>query len=176
MHIEEIEPVNSIEIEELLMKFRSQFDGKSDEISKKHITPSIGESRTKQAFKDESDINNILKRYNVTGILPDQSRAALAHFGDFTNVPPYDESLNIVIESQSSFMQLPATLRQRFANDPQHLLSFLADSNNREEAIKLGFINPPQQAVPAPIRGEQPLSAKPKGKPTPKAETPDSDE
>lgn len=158
------------------MKFRSQFDGKSNEVSDKHITHPIGESRTKQAFKDESNINNILKRYHVTGILPDQSRAALAHYGDFTKVPRYDEALNTVIESQSHFMQLPAVLRQRFANDPQQLLSFLSDENNREEAIKLGFISAPQKPVPAPTEAQAPTSTKSKGKPaTPPKEAPEAE-
>lgn len=168
--------IDFIEIEEILMKFRTQFDGKSDERSARHVTIPIGDSRTKQAFKDESDINNILKRYNVTGILPDQSRQALAHFGDFTNVPSYDQALQTVIDSQDAFMQLPATLRQRFANDPQHLLNFLSDSSNRDEAIKLGFINPPQQAVPAPVEPQGATSTKSKGKPTPKETESPSDE
>lgn len=158
------------------MKFRTQFDGKSDDVSQKHTTQSVGESRTKQAFKDESDINNILKRYNVTGVLPDQSRAALAHFGDFTNVPSYDEALNTVIESQAAFMQLPAVMRQRFGNDPQHLLAFLSDENNREEAIKLGFVNPPQQPVPAPERSQASVSTKSKGKTATPAPDAPSDE
>lgn len=150
------------------MKFRTQFDQKSDERSAEHVTPSLGDSRTKQAFKDESDINNILKRYNVTGILPDTSRAALAHFGDFTNVPPYQDSLTTVIESQNAFMELPAVVRQRFGNDPHQLFQFLGDKNNRDEAIKLGFISPPQQATPDPIlalrEAQEPTSPKGKGK------------
>ena len=30
-----------------------------------------GDSRTKQSFKNECDVNNILKNYNKTGVMPE---------------------------------------------------------------------------------------------------------
>ena len=35
-----------------------------------------GLSRTKQSFKNECDVNNILKNYNKTGILPEGNPAS----------------------------------------------------------------------------------------------------
>jgi len=38
---------------------------------------------------------------------------------------------------------LPSKIRDRFGNDPSQLLSFLADSSNKDEAISLGLVSAP---------------------------------
>ena len=64
------------------------------------------ESRTKQSFKDECDINNILKKYNKTGQLPAMIKAD-PKYGDFSNSASYQESLNLVLLAQEQFSNLP---------------------------------------------------------------------
>jgi len=95
-------------------------------------------SRTKQAFKEECDINTILKRFNVTGQLP--VSPLQPQYGDFSGVRDYQTALNAVIAAQESFQALPAVLRNRFANDPAAFVDFCSDESNREEMIKLGLI------------------------------------
>lgn len=99
---------------------------------------------TKQSFQDECDINTIMSKYQRTGLIEHVSNIQGA-YGDFTNVQEYQLSLNQVIAAQEAFDQLPATMRERFANDPGRLMSFLEDDRNRDEAIKLGLV-----AAPAP--------------------------
>jgi len=41
-------------------------------------------------------------------------------------------------------MRLPADLRARFDNDPAQLIQFLENSDNKDEAIKLGLVNKPE--------------------------------
>lgn len=98
-------------------------------------------SLTHQSFKAECDIRNIMHKYKRTGILT-HATSAQAIYGDFVDVPDYQESLNIVIDAQNTFDSLPADLRKRFGNDPAHYLSFASDPNNRDEMIKLGMIIP----------------------------------
>jgi len=94
---------------------------------------------TQQHFKDECDINNILRQFNVTGLLP---QAALTpRYGDFTGISDYQTALNQVIAAEDEFMRLPAELRARFENDPAQLIEFLENSENKDEAIKLGLVN-----------------------------------
>lgn len=99
-----------------------------------------GEGRTKQSFKNECDIHTIIKKAAVTGIMPAGTRQPM--FGDFSQVGSYQEALDAVVLAQSAFESLPSHIRDHFANDPERLLSFLADSKNRDAAVKLGLVSP----------------------------------
>jgi len=98
---------------------------------------------TQQHFKDECDINNILRQFNITGILPEAPLSP--RYGDFTGISDYHTALNQVIAAEDEFMRLPADLRARFENDPAQLIEFLENSDNKDEAIKLGLVNPPTE-------------------------------
>lgn len=98
-----------------------------------------GLSRTKQAFKDESDINNIVRRYNKTGVMTDGvSSGRVPMFGDFTGYD-YRAYQTYIATVRQSFDLLPAELRRRFDNDPALLIDWLSDESNKDEAIKLGL-------------------------------------
>lgn len=103
-------------------------------------------SRTQQHFKDETDINNILRQFNVTGLLP--QKAMSPRYGDFTGVGDYQTALNQVIAAEGEFMTLPAQLRAKFNNDPQELIEFLNNPENIDEARKLGLVNKPEASAP----------------------------
>jgi hypothetical protein len=96
-------------------------------------------SLAQQHFKDECDINNILRQFNITGLLPEG--ALTPRYGDFTGIGDYHTALNRVIAAEDEFMSLPATLRARFENDPAQLIEFLDNPENKNEAIKLGLVN-----------------------------------
>lgn len=93
---------------------------------------------TKQSFSDECDINNILRRYEKTGQLPDRIKEN-PRYGDFSQPFDYQESLNIVIHAQEQFSLLSARVRERFNNDPQKFLEFTADPENLPEMVELGL-------------------------------------
>ena len=97
---------------------------------------------TQQHFKDECDINNILRQFNVTGLLPENTLSP--RYGDFTGISDYHTALNQVIAAEDEFMRLPAHLRARFENDPAQLIEFLNNSENKNEAIELGLVNKPE--------------------------------
>ena len=96
-------------------------------------------SLTQQHFKDETDINNILRQFNITGLLPEAPLSP--RYGDFTGIVDYHTALNAVIAAEDDFMALPAHLRARFQNDPENLINFLNDESNKDEAIQLGLID-----------------------------------
>lgn len=96
-------------------------------------------SMTEQHFKDECDINNIVKQYSVTGVMPSGNRQPL--FGDFVGIPQdYAEYKEVMDSAQARFMELPAAVRKEFGNDPMALLQFVSDESNRDKAISLGLI------------------------------------
>jgi phage internal scaffolding protein len=94
---------------------------------------------TQQHYKDECDINNILRQFNVTGLLPEATLTP--RYGDFTGIGDYQTALNKVIAAEDEFMRLPAQIRARFDNDPAQLIDFMDKSENLDEAIKLGLVN-----------------------------------
>ena len=109
-------------------------DKVSDETGLACQDPSLAQ----QNFKDESDINFIVRQFGLTGELP--GKPLSPQYGDFTGVLDYHSAVNAVLAAQDEFMDLPAQMRARFNNDPAELIDFLGKEENREEAIKLGLV------------------------------------
>ncbi|QKI28939.1 VP3 [Kummerowia striata gokushovirus] len=119
------------------------------------VDPDTGEelqSLTKQSFRDECDINNIMRRYEATGTI-DHINRRQPQYGDFSDVSSYQEAIDIVTRAEELFSELPARVRDRFNNDPNNLLEFMADPNNKDEAMELGLIAKPVEPAnsPAPV-------------------------
>jgi phage internal scaffolding protein len=106
-----------------------------------------------QQFKDECDINNILRQFAISGILPDAPISP--KYGDFTGVSDYKTALDRVMTMDEEFFALPANIRARFENDPEQLLIFLDNEENRLEAEKLGLLEPKNQLDAAPLVEEK---------------------
>jgi phage internal scaffolding protein len=95
-------------------------------------------SRTQQSFRDECDINNILRKFNVTGQLPVGS--VQPQYGDFSGITDYQSALNAVMAAQDSFLELPAKIRAKFDNDPALFVEFASDEANRDEMKAMGLL------------------------------------
>jgi phage internal scaffolding protein len=101
-----------------------------------------------QQFREECDINTIMERFGRTGELIAPVR--MPQYGDFDGVNDYHSAMNAIVEAQSAFESLPAKVRARFSNDPAEFLEFCFNEENRDEAIRLGLVEPVIQA-PAPV-------------------------
>jgi phage internal scaffolding protein len=109
--------------------------------------PEIEPSRTKQSFRDECDINLVMKRAN--GV--DLSKATTPpQFGDFASAPDFMEAQNVIVRAREHFESLPSAVRERFGNDPAKLLAFIGDKNNKDEVIRLGLATAPPKVEPKP--------------------------
>lgn len=95
---------------------------------------------TEQSHKDQCNINNIIQKYDKHGLITHVSRFE-ASFGDVSGAD-FKAMADKVAAAKSAFNNLPSKIRNRFANDPTQLLSFMDNPNNRDEAIKLGLISP----------------------------------
>lgn len=98
-----------------------------------------GPGRTKQSFKDEVDINKIIKKHARTGMITHVNKKQ-PFYGDVSSIGSYQESLEIVRNAEELFGNMSAEIRNRFNNEPQEMIDFLANPANKEEAIKLGMI------------------------------------
>jgi len=107
-------------------------------------------SRTQQQFKDQCDINQIMKKYHSTGQIT-HLRTTPGRYLDTTNVPSYQEALNTIINANDSFNALPSEVRKRLGNDPKNMIDFLSDPNNDDEARKLGLKLPLPTPQPDPL-------------------------
>ncbi|WNK12429.1 MAG: internal scaffolding protein [Microvirus sp.] len=113
--------------------------------------------RTKQSFKDECDINNIMGRYSRTGILESQNRR-MPQYGDIENID-FQGAMETVASAREMFAALPSNIRDRFRNDPTELLGFLQDPENKAEALSLGLLRDATEVQATPLA--TPASASP---------------
>ncbi|AZL82932.1 internal scaffolding protein [Apis mellifera associated microvirus 29] len=102
---------------------------------------------TDQSFKKAVDINNIMKQYEKTGVLPSGNNRQ-PQFIDTTLIPSLEESFNIVNQAYDLFYQLPATIRKLMDNDASKLEAFLSDPQNHELCLQYGLITKPQETTP----------------------------
>ncbi|UDN67734.1 internal scaffolding protein [robinz microvirus RP_105] len=109
-------------------------------------------SRTRQEFADECDINNIMQRYQATGIISHVDERQPMYM-DVTDVPDLQRSLHIFEEANASFMSLPANVRREFDNDPHAFIVYAADPANVEQMRTWGLAEPLPK-VPDAIRVE----------------------
>lgn len=125
----------------------------------------VGESRTKQSFQAECDINNILAKYAKTGLI-DHVKKHGGYYGDLPLSNDFQTNLHAIMEAQASFDSLPANIRDRFQNDPARFLAFVEDPENGEEMVALGLReNSPSTASPEASTGA-PVSSPAEGPPT----------
>lgn len=117
---------------------RSPFNYDTDEASQESGLVCPEDTKTKQSFKEQSDINTIVNTFMKTGVMPES--VSMPRYGDFSEAMDYQTALNLVMQAEDAFMELPAQLRARFENDPGQLLAFLEDDANRAEAEALGLV------------------------------------
>lgn len=144
------------------MELRKPYHYDTNKASRESAMVPEGKSKTIQNQKEESDINTIVRRFGLTGQLPNNVR--VPQYGDFTGITDYQSALNTVIEAQEAFMMMPADIRKRFHHDPQEFMEFCYDEKNRAEAEKLGIVNLKKEVEVKKSETVTP-EAKPKGEP-----------
>lgn len=97
------------------------------------------QGRTKQAMQSQCDINQIMAKFQKTGVIDFVNKHS-PQFGDSTGID-FQKSMETVAKANEMFADLPSSVRKRFNNDPQELLAFCEDAENRQEAIKLGLLD-----------------------------------
>jgi len=109
----------------------------------------VGDSRTHQSFKRECDINNIMSKYQKTG-LAEHVNKHQGDYGDLIDVPTYHDAMNKIISANESFSTLPSSIRTKFNNNPAEFLDFVSNPENVEEMGKMGLL-PAQQPDVQPV-------------------------
>lgn len=100
----------------------------------------IGEvSMTQQHMKDECDINNIMAKYQKTGLITHVAKYQ-GMYDDFTVMPDFKTAMDTMLEAQEMFLTLPSDIREKFDNDAGEFVEFATDSRNYDEMVDLGLV------------------------------------
>lgn len=122
-----------------LPKLRAAYDDHSQMSDSTGLTCE-DESRTAQSFKDEADINILVRRFGIGEVPLSGVRAPF--YGDFTDLKTPHEMAQALVQAQASFMRLPAAVRAEFDNDPHRFVDFCSDDANYDRICDLGLLAP----------------------------------
>lgn len=131
--------------------WRHQYDDAADAVQRANTDiGDLGPSMTQQHFAKDADLNEIVRRFGIAeGAIPPVPIDP-QYYGDFTDVPDFRQALDNTREAIQRFDALPATLRNRFNNDPVALWDFVTNPANTDEAITLGLLRKTATDAPAP--------------------------
>jgi len=122
----------------------------------RQLTPVGTESRAKQSFKDQCDINIIVRAHasghEVTHLNPNTPQ-----YGDFSAATDLQDQLNGVMAAQAEFDALPSAVRAAAENNPVRFLEMCADIDGRNILVEAGLPGT-SKIVPTP-EPEQPEAA-----------------
>ena len=115
--------------------------------------PEYKDGRTKQSFKDQCDINKILKKAAVKGGLSHVQKYPEAIYGEFDQDVDLLTARNRIAQADKIFMDLPAEVRREFNNDA---LAFIQYAGHPDNAGKLTELIPeiaqPGDYFPNPVK------------------------
>lgn len=103
-------------------------------------------SRTKQSFRNECDINLIMKKFakvQGTEFLTRFNGYVGGQFGDFSTVTDYRSAIEQVRSAEDVFMRLPAVVRKQFDHNAASFLDFVQNPANAGELVKMGLVKVP---------------------------------
>lgn len=109
--------------------FKTAYNLGDDEIL---ATFNTEDSLTNQSDASEADINILVKKFGITGQLP-QITGLQPLYGDFTSGDDYRAMLDRVNAAREAFEQIPAHIRKEFDNDPAKFVDFASDEKNIEK-------------------------------------------
>lgn len=122
---------------------------------KRVYAPSDDTLVTRQSFKNECDIQQILKQYQRTGVIT-HIAAARPTYMDLPTDLDYQRSMNTMLIAEEAFLALPASVRDRFGNDPQRFLAAFSDKTQEAYLREMGFLREAPQGPPDPVRPPSP--------------------
>ena len=86
------------------------------------------DGRTKQSFKDETDVNQIIAKHTRMGTLShlEQFGGQYGEMADFD----FQDAQNQIAKANSMFEQLPSAVRNQFSNSPEQFFEYVNDPEN----------------------------------------------
>lgn len=146
---------------------------RNGEYTHEPYVPVYDDGRTKQAFKEDTEINTMLRRHQVAGTMS-HLEAYGGEYGDFAGVDLLTAHQNIN-RGRQIFDALPSEVRKEFRNNPSEFFSYVNDPENVDRIAELlpviaepGYQHRPSAAVvenpivlpePDPLPASEPAAA-----------------
>lgn len=151
---------------------RSQLDDDLSEVSSAFVMHEARklyfpetEGRTREEFAEDCDINVIMARYEKTGVISHNSPRE-PRYVDFTEIPDnLQEALTMLDDAKASFMELPASVRREFDNDPMQFVEYASDPSNLDQMREWGLAPPRAASVSPPVGEPAPAPGTPSDSP-----------
>ncbi len=123
-----------------------QSQGKHDK-NGRLVQPKYKDGRTKQSFKDETDIQKILFRAQKAGTMSHLEKYE-GTYGDFAAFDFFEATLQLT-KGREVFDALPSELRSEFNQSPAQFFAFVNDPKNAEDLRKKlpGLAKPGRQNI-----------------------------
>ncbi len=110
-------------------------------------TPIYDDGRTKQSFRDETDINKLLQRAQKTGTISHLNKHE-ARYGDFSGFDFFEAQLRLTA-GREIFDELPSEVRNEFQQSPAAFFKYVNDPANsdRLESLLPALAAPGRQMI-----------------------------
>lgn len=128
--------------------FKTPFNHDTDAESCRTALTCLDPSKAQQHQAEEADINTIVRRFGVTGTLPQiPMPPTLDEFGEIFD---FQSAMNTLTAAKVSFGMLPAEVRATFQNNPHAFVAYVdaaTEAGDLEQLRKWGLAVP---AAPTP--------------------------
>ncbi len=136
------------------------------------------DGRTKQSFKDETDINKLLARAQRSGTISHLDKYS-GQYGDFADFDFFETQLKLA-QGREIFDALPSEIRDEFRQSPADFYKYVNDPENTDDLLKKlpGLASPGRQNLALGEKAsreaasEAERSANPPAEPTPASAEP----
>jgi hypothetical protein len=109
--------------------------------------------RTKQSFKDSTDVNKILDKASRLGGISHVQKYDKAIYGEFDQEFDLLTARERIMAADKIFMELPAEVRSEFGNDSLAFVKFAGDPANNDKLEQLiPAIAEPGKYFPNPVK------------------------
>jgi hypothetical protein len=95
------------------------------------------EDMAQQQFRDDVDINQIVKRFGITNELPIAKE--VGQYADFSEVTDFQTALQQLRRGEEAFLELPVVVRDLFGNDPGNMYGWFSRGGDVEELLDAAY-------------------------------------
>lgn len=127
-------------------------------------------SLTQQHERYETDIHNILLKHATPEALAlyGNGRAQKAFYGDFSELPSFDQVMQMQARATEYFEGLPSAIRAQFQNDPTMFIKQVGNPQNAETLVKMGILEKMPEMVKETLeQAQQVVQNQPNVEPSP---------
>ena len=119
--------------------------GRSDAAGLVCLDPSL----TVQADAVDADINTLVRRFGLTGSMPENVKVPA--YSDYDDIFDFHAAQLVIASANEEFMRMPAEVRAQFGNDPGVFFDVASNPENIDFLRDLGLAVPKAPGEPVSV-------------------------